>query len=353
MTFLRKIICLAMVSVFGIYSAFASDSDVPLPSSSEEGRDTSTPIVDLQLPEAAELPRVPFQERDYGKAAEVLCRFSPGKDWIDDQILLEKSVRPFIPFPSFVPTSQLIPQRVCRLLGGFLPGVSKVRNLVLITGSMYGGKSSLLAQIAEEFIEDGMEVVVFTSSLNQEHGNGRINSRSGGSVTALNFDGVDGVDASQTIRGHLSENPRTAIIMDEIQFLSVIDAIDLVHLAREYEFARFLLGGLGSAFTLQHWPSTAVLSIYGLSFSVCATCSNCGGQNASYTARIEDEKMTVSGEAICPNSTFRPLCHYCYETQCKRDCGRDAWRRIKSKEHRWELVVRKLEALASGEQDDM
>ncbi|MDR2667003.1 MAG: hypothetical protein LBB34_02720 [Holosporales bacterium] len=279
------------------------------------------------------LPLTFFSGNDYESAAALLL----GGYARQSADVFASEVAKFIPSFEIYP-QVLVPSDVANLESRVSDTNEVLQNVFLLLASMFAGKSSLLAALAKKAKFLGRQVLILTSKLNKECGNGWINSRSGLLVEAGNFEEEATI---LWVLKFLQRNHGGMIIVDEAQFLPLKLVYALLAFARDYPDARFYFGGLDFTFTRQWWASTFVIFRHsGAVFSIRADCSGCGKKNATLTLRSD---RVFEGEALCPDAQFYPICPLCYEASC----GNKRWRQLASQKNGFELVRLGLRRLYS------
>lgn len=83
---------------------------------------------------------------------------------------------------------------------------------------MNAGKTTHLLQVRHNYIENGGNVLLFTSSIDNRFGVGKVASRLGLEADATPLGASD--DLAVIVKAAHKERPVTAVLMDEVQFLT-------------------------------------------------------------------------------------------------------------------------------------
>lgn len=165
--------------------------------------------------------------------------------------------------------------------------------------SMNSGKSSALIQSAYNYEERGMTALILTSALDTRYGENKVASRIGLEMPATP------INADTDIRSLYEEitiKPQ-AIFVDEAQFLTKGQVLELAHIVDHYE-TPVLCYGLRSDFLGEPFAgSQALLTIADVLDEVKSIC-HCG-RKATMNARITDDTSQVS---IGGNESYVSMC---------------------------------------------
>src|SRR5262245_32905839 len=101
--------------------------------------------------------------------------------------------------------------------------------------AMNAGKSTTLLQSSHNYRERGMDTLLFTQSIDNRYGYGKIHSRIGLNSDAISYD--ENLDLFDYAQKEKNKNPKLkCIFVDEAQFLSkeqvvqLTDIVDILHL---------------------------------------------------------------------------------------------------------------------------
>src|SRR6056300_1668914 len=94
--------------------------------------------------------------------------------------------------------------------------------------AMNAGKSTALLQANHNYQERGMETLLFTAGIDDRAGKGVIKSRIGIETQAVAFEKAD--DLSEITRARLAEQSIGCVLIDEAQFLTREQVMQLTEL---------------------------------------------------------------------------------------------------------------------------
>ncbi len=173
--------------------------------------------------------------------------------------------------------------------------------------SMNAGKSSTLLQAAFNYGERGMHVMLWTAALDDRSGYGAISSRIGLANDAHRFD--EGTDIYAAVEKQTDDTPLACVLIDEAQFLSRGQVLQLARIADE-RGVPVLCYGLRTDFAGELFPgSAALLGLADALIELKAVCY-CG-RKATMNLRIDDEGRAVIDGAqteIGGNDRYVAMC---------------------------------------------
>jgi thymidine kinase len=173
--------------------------------------------------------------------------------------------------------------------------------------SMNAGKSSTLLQADFNYRERGMETMLWTAALDDRFGVGQITSRIGLSAEAHKFEPV--TDLWSAIRQEQDRRPLACVLVDEAQFLTRDQVLQLARLADEADLP-VLCYGLRTDFSGQLFDgSAALLGLADALVELKAVCE-CG-RKASMNLRMDAQGRAVVDGAqteIGGNDRYIALC---------------------------------------------
>lgn len=180
--------------------------------------------------------------------------------------------------------------------------------------AMNAGKSTTLLQSAHNYREQGMEVLLYTASIDNRFGSGLIKSRIGLSETAAVYDSKTdlGDSISKSIAARDKTLPRIAcVLVDEAQFLSKAQVNELADVVDNLSLP-VLCFGLRTDFQGETFPGSArLLAIADKLAELKAVCV-CG-RKATMTVRLDE-----NGEVIAAGSQVQIGGNERYESKCRR-----------------------------------
>lgn len=155
--------------------------------------------------------------------------------------------------------------------------------------SMNAGKSTTLLQADFNYRERGMATMLWTAALDNRYDVGAVTSRIGLSASAHKFD-PDSDIRTAVIAEHAAR-PLACVLVDEAQFLSRDQVLDLARLADEDDIP-VVCYGLRTDFAAQLFPgSAALLGIADTLVELKGVCE-CG-RKATMNLRVD-----ASGRAV-------------------------------------------------------
>jgi len=173
--------------------------------------------------------------------------------------------------------------------------------------SMNAGKSTVLLQADFNYRERGMETMLYTAAVHDRAGPGIIDSRIGLRKQANIFGPA--TDLRAEVEGALARGPLHCILVDEAQFLSRAQVLQLAAICDELRIP-VLAYGLRTDFQANLFEgSAALLGLADALVELKAVCE-CG-RKATMNLRVDPQGRTVrSGEQteIGGNDLYIALC---------------------------------------------
>jgi thymidine kinase len=172
---------------------------------------------------------------------------------------------------------------------------------------MNAGKSTYLLQVAHNYKENGMEVLLLTSALDGRDGFGVIASRIGLKAEATTYSPETDFDAL------LRDVDVACVLVDEAQFLTVAQ----VHQLHRWVHTRdtpVMCFGLRSDFQGNPFPGSAALLALADSLEEIKTICKCG-KKATMNIRTDENGVRVrEGDQVLigGNSLYRQVCARCF-----------------------------------------
>ncbi|MDX2209548.1 MAG: thymidine kinase [Sphingopyxis sp.] len=155
--------------------------------------------------------------------------------------------------------------------------------------SMNAGKSTTLLQADFNYRERGMATMLWTAALDNRYDVGAVTSRIGLSASAHKFD--PDTDIRTAVIAEHAARPLACVLVDEAQFLSRDQVLDLARLADEDDVP-VVCYGLRTDFAAQLFPgSAALLGIADTLVELKGVCE-CG-RKATMNLRVD-----ASGRAV-------------------------------------------------------
>ena len=161
--------------------------------------------------------------------------------------------------------------------------------------AMNAGKSTTLLQSAHNYVERGMSVLLFTPSLDDRFKLGEITSRIGLTQSAIIFDTE--FDLFVHVRDHQKETPIHCVLVDEAQFLTAAQVLQLT-LVCDQLGVPVLTYGIRTDFRGEPFEGSKYLLAWAEELceikTVCPT-----GKKATMNARLDAEGNRVwEGEQV-------------------------------------------------------
>jgi thymidine kinase len=173
--------------------------------------------------------------------------------------------------------------------------------------SMNAGKSTTLLQADFNYRERGMATMLWTASVDDRAGAGQISSRIGLSAPANMFE--PGTDLFAAIAARIDEGPIACVLVDEAQFLSRAQVLELARVCDELGVP-VLCYGLRTDFTGTLFEGSAsLLGLADILVELKAVCE-CG-RKATMNLRIDESGHAIAqGDqtAIGGNERYVALC---------------------------------------------
>lgn len=157
--------------------------------------------------------------------------------------------------------------------------------------AMNAGKSTVLLQSAYNYNERGMDTLLFTPAIDQRYGAGKIASRIGLDADAVTFQ--DNFDLfSYTSQYYLSHPKLTCVLIDEAQFLSKQQVMQLTDIVDELNLP-VLAYGLRSDFRGEPFTGSQYLLIMADNLIEIKTICFCG-RKATMNVRVNKDGVALS-----------------------------------------------------------
>ena len=173
--------------------------------------------------------------------------------------------------------------------------------------SMNAGKSTILLQTDFNYRERGMETMLYTAGMHDRSGYGIIDSRIGITATANTFDPATNVRAE--IEGELVKRPLHCVLIDESQFLSRAQVLQLASVCDELDVP-VLAYGLRTDFQGNLFEGSATLLALADKLVELKAICECG-RKATMNLRVDEDGFPVAaGEQteIGGNDRYIALC---------------------------------------------
>jgi thymidine kinase len=156
--------------------------------------------------------------------------------------------------------------------------------------AMNAGKSTTLLQADFNYRERGMETMLWTAALDDRAGAGRISSRLEIGADAHSFDNT--TDLLETVGAELSRRSLHCVLVDEAQFLTEPQVLQLCRLADEMDLP-VLCYGLRTDFRGALFPGSATLLALADALVELKAVCECG-RKATMNLRVDAEGRAVA-----------------------------------------------------------
>lgn len=176
--------------------------------------------------------------------------------------------------------------------------------------AMNAGKSTVLLQSAHNYSERGMDALLFTPSIDDRFGEGKVASRIGLEADAISF--TPDYDLYGYVKTYYAANPKLAcVLIDEAQFLTreqvrqltnIVDALDLPVLAY----------GLRSDFQGEPFEGSQYLLVWADNLVEIKTICHCG-RKAIMNLRVDE-----NGDAVQQGSQVEIGGNERYVSMCRK-----------------------------------
>lgn len=176
-------------------------------------------------------------------------------------------------------------------------------------GAMNSGKSTLLLQVAHNYEERGMNVLVLKPLIDTKRGD-KVTSRIGAERT-VDYLISDHFELKNYL-AKLNNKIINCVLVDEAQFLSPECVNELFIFSKVYNIP-VICYGLRTDFRSELFPGSKRLFELADEVEELITICRCG-KRAKFNGRIVDGKFTIDGEqvAIDGDVNYESLCGNCY-----------------------------------------
>jgi len=177
--------------------------------------------------------------------------------------------------------------------------------------AMNAGKSTALLQVAHNYEERGLAVLLFTAAHDDRAGAGRIGSRLGLQRSAATFGPATEFDRARLAA--LAGAPPACVLIDEAQFLTPAQVRQL-HRMAHVEHVPVICWGLRSDFQGEPFAGAAMLLTLADEVEEMKSICACA-RKATMNIRIDAEGRRVQQGAqvvIGGNERYRAVCPACF-----------------------------------------
>lgn len=174
--------------------------------------------------------------------------------------------------------------------------------------AMNAGKSTILLQSAYNYNERGMETLLFTPSIDQRFGKGKVASRIGLEAEAVSFH--QEANLLQATKDYYAAHPKLAcVLLDEAQFLTKKQVLQLGEIVDELDLP-VLAYGLRSDFRGEPFEGSSYLLVMADNLIEIKTICFCG-RKATMNVRVDQSGQAVKEGAqveIGGNERYVSMC---------------------------------------------
>ena len=182
--------------------------------------------------------------------------------------------------------------------------------------AMNAGKSTSLLQSAYNYKERGMESVIFTASVDDRYGKGKVTSRIGLSQDADIFS--SSCDLFEMMQSKLQNGPVHCILVDECQFLTKLQVKQICQVVDQLNVP-VLCYGLRTDFMGEPFEGSRYLMSWADKLVELKTICHCG-RKASMVVRTDD-----AGNALSSGSQVEIGGNERYVSMCRRHFSDLVW----------------------------
>ncbi len=181
--------------------------------------------------------------------------------------------------------------------------------------AMNAGKSTTLLQASYNYLERGMQTLLFSAKIDTRAGTAVIHSRIGLMKEAISFDNTFNFYQFVAEKQETMENLR-CILIDECQFLTKDQVIELTDVASSLGIA-VLCYGLRTDFLGEPFEGSKYLLAFAEELVEIKTVCNCGSKATMNLRTNEDGKAATEGSQvqIGGNETYTSKCMKCFKKE--------------------------------------
>lgn len=179
-------------------------------------------------------------------------------------------------------------------------------------GAMNCGKTTSLLQVAHNYEERGMNILLMKPSIDKK-GENKVVSRLG---VERDVDYLIGPDDKilKIVRNIISDKKIACILVDEAQFLEPKQVDELLFVATDCNIP-VMCYGLRTDFKLNGFPGASRLLEVASSIEEMKTICSCG-KKATLNARFVNGEFTTEGDQVAIDGmnevTYQSMCPECY-----------------------------------------
>lgn len=179
-------------------------------------------------------------------------------------------------------------------------------------GAMNSGKSIEIIKVAHNYEEQNKAVQIYTSSIDNRDGKGKVSSRTGFSRQATPVGEDDNL--YEMILKTSQEKRLFCILVDEAQFLKKHHVLELTRVVDELGIP-VMAFGLKNDFTNELFEGSKYLLLYADKIEEIKTICWFCHKKATMNLRFHEGKPVYEGEQIQigGNEAYLPVCRRCYK----------------------------------------
>lgn len=179
-------------------------------------------------------------------------------------------------------------------------------------GTTGSGKSLDLIRVAYNYEENGSNVLILTSKMDDRYGTGIVKSRTGVSREAMAVTSEDNLLDIVEYKKDL--NKIGCVLVDEVQFFTKEQIYQLADVVDKIGIP-VICYGLRGDFKLEPFEtSAALMTVCDEMEEIKTICSHCVNKKAVVSARYVNKVVVKSGKQveIGGNELYKPLCRSCW-----------------------------------------
>lgn len=182
-------------------------------------------------------------------------------------------------------------------------------------GTTGSGKSLDLLKVCFNYNENGMDVIILTSKIDDRYGHDLVKSRAGIQKDAIGLSDEDDIVKIVEYKKSVLGEKLGAVLVDEVQFLSIKQIYQLSDVVDKMDIPVICYGLRGDYKMLNFESTTILMTIADNIEEVKTICSNCGQKKSIVSAKFLNNKIVVDGPQIeiGGNEKYKPLCRKCYK----------------------------------------
>jgi len=161
---------------------------------------------------------------------------------------------------------------------------------------MNAGKTTHLLQVRYNYIENGGHVLLFTSLIDDRFGVGKVRSRIGIEADAIPLKSTDDIGA--LVAAEHAQRPVTAVLIDEVQFMSADQVRQLARIVDELNVPVMAYGLKNNVYGTLFSDAIAVIMALADDFQEIKQLCHCGRKATMILKYDRNGEAVRSGEVI-------------------------------------------------------